>query len=158
MMLWSGQVANTNSKRIYFTSAHFMPLFRRSQACSHLVLISDAKLTRGKEGPILVQHNRYRSIQQRFLKCRRVRKDRCPSHAGKKKYKHPVRAQSAVCMTKRGDLPVKYAKRIRNRETLERQCLADLSRARRSACLLVKSRLGEGRCCVRAIVVRSQGA
>ena len=79
-----------------------MPLFRRSQAYSHLVLISDAKLTGGKERPILVQHNRYRSIQQRFLKRRRVRKDRCPSH----------NAQSAGWMTKRGDLPVKYAERI----------------------------------------------
>jgi hypothetical protein len=58
-----------------------MPLFRRSQACSHLVLICDAKLARGKEGPILVQHDRYRSIQQRFLKCSRVRKDRRPGHA-----------------------------------------------------------------------------
>jgi hypothetical protein len=47
-------------------------------------------------------------------------------------------------------LPVKYAKRIRNRETLEGQCLADLSRAYRAARLLDKSRLWEGRCCVRS--------
>lgn len=71
-----------------------MPFFHRSQACSHLVLISDAKLTRGKEGPILVQHDRYRSIQQRFLKCRRVRKDRCPRH---NKQEDPIEG-SVSCM------------------------------------------------------------